>query len=72
MCAMLLGLTNEKDVGASAYSPDDSQVTVGVINRAVSAMVKRRNAISRIKSDYIASDDSEQPSLFPDSACGRF
>jgi hypothetical protein len=40
MCAMLLGLTNEKDVGASAYSPDDSQVTVGVINRAVSAMVK--------------------------------
>jgi hypothetical protein len=37
---MLLGLTNEKDAGASTYSPDDSQVTVGVINRAVSAMVK--------------------------------
>lgn len=40
MCVMLLGLTNEKDAGASAYSPNDSQVTVGVINRAVSAMVK--------------------------------
>lgn len=40
MCAMLLGLTNEKDVGASTYIPDDSQVTVGVVNRTVSAMVK--------------------------------
>ena len=40
MCAIMLGLTSEKDVGANAYSPDDSQVTVGVINRAVSAMVK--------------------------------
>jgi hypothetical protein len=37
---MLRGLTNEKHVGASAYSPNGSQVAVGVINRDVSAVVK--------------------------------
>jgi hypothetical protein len=33
MVPMLRGLTNEKHVDASAYSPNESQVTVGVINR---------------------------------------
>jgi hypothetical protein len=40
MVPMLRGLTNGKRVDTSAYSPNDSQVTVGVINRDVIAMVK--------------------------------
>jgi hypothetical protein len=37
---MLRGLTNDTDADASAYSPNGSQVTVGVINREVNTVVK--------------------------------
>jgi hypothetical protein len=43
----------------NAYSPDDSQVTVGVINRDVRAVVKEERHL--LKAEYIAFAGSEQP-----------
>jgi len=56
---VLHGLTNEEPVDTSAYSPNESQVTVGVINRRMSAMVK--GGTPSPGSDYTGTHLREQP-----------